>query len=63
MPMLLLVIGIGVVDCGATIWAGLKLKDAAEKEIAKGIDELVQNAPSIVAKAFEDMAGGNSNEG
>lgn len=52
MPMLLLVIGIGVVDCGATIWAGLKLQDQAKKEIARGVDEIVANAPEIISRAM-----------
>lgn len=59
MPMLLLVIGIGVVDCGATIWAGLKLQDQAKKEIARGVDEIVANAPDIISKAMNDMVNGN----
>lgn len=55
MPMLILVIGIGVVDCGATIWAGLKLKSAAEKEITKGVDHLVDIAPAIIVTAIENI--------
>lgn len=55
MPMLLLVIGIGIVDCGATIWAGLKLQDQAKKEISRGIDEIVEKAPEIITAAINDM--------
>lgn len=55
MPMLFLVIGIGIVDCGATIWAGLKLQDAAKKEISRGVDKLVEEAPQIITSAINDM--------
>lgn len=53
--MLFLVIGIGVADCAATIWAGLKLQDQAKKEIARGIDQIVEEAPKIITNAVNDL--------
>jgi hypothetical protein len=59
--MLVLVIGIGIVDCGATIWAGLKLQAAAKNEISRGVDELMDKAPEIISTAVNDyMNGGDS---
>lgn len=52
MPMLLLVIGIGVADVAATVWAGLRLQNKAEKVIEAGVDKIVEEAPSLILNAL-----------
>jgi hypothetical protein len=52
MPNLLLIIGIGVIDVVATYVVGKHLQNTASAEIAKGVDEIVKQAPSLLAKAF-----------
>lgn len=52
MPDLVLIIGIGVIDVVATWIVGKHLQNTAGQEIARGVDEIIQNAPTIIAKAM-----------
>jgi hypothetical protein len=58
--MLLLVIGIGVADVAATVWAGLRLQNKAEEVIKNGVDEIVQQAPSLIINALTPKEGENN---
>ena len=58
--MLILVIGIGVVDCAVTAYAGLRLKGAAEKQIKAGVDQLMEIAPALIVTAIENISRENN---
>jgi hypothetical protein len=51
-PDIILIIGIGIIDVVATYVVGKHLQNTAGQEIARGVDEIIQNAPTIIAKAM-----------
>jgi len=55
-PDIILIIGIGIIDVVATYAVGKHLQNTAGQEIARGVDEIIQNAPTIIARAMNGEA-------
>jgi hypothetical protein len=56
-------IGAVLVDSIVTLVVGVKLTHTARTEIAKGVEDVVSNAPALIQKAMVDMAMPGNSDG
>ena len=55
-PGMIAAIAAVVVDSVVTLIVGLNLKNAARNEIAKGVQDVIEHAPEILAKSMSEGA-------
>lgn len=51
-PGLIAAIAAVVVDSVVTLYVGLHLKNTARSEIAKGVEDVIDKAPELIAQAL-----------
>lgn len=53
-PGMIAAIAAVMVDSVVTLWVGLHLKNTARNEIAKGVEDVIEKAPELIAKAMTE---------
>lgn len=53
-PGMIAAIAAVLVDSVVTLWVGLHLKNTARNEIAKGVEDVIEKAPELIAKAMTE---------
>lgn len=51
-PGMIAAIAAVLVDSVVTLYVGLHLKNTARNEIAKGVEDVIEQAPELIAKAM-----------
>lgn len=58
-PGLIAAIAAVLVDSVVTLYVGMHLKNTARDEIAKGVSDVIANAPELIAKAMANPQDGD----
>lgn len=53
-PGMIAAIAAVLVDSAVTLYVGLHLKNTARSEIAKGVEDVIDKAPELIAKAMTE---------
>ena len=61
-PGMIAAIAAVLVDSVVTLAVGIKLTHTARSEIAKGVEDVVANAPALIQKAMLEAAKGDTTD-
>lgn len=53
-PGMIAAIAAVLVDSAVTLYVGIHLKNTARSEIAKGVEDVIEKAPELIAKAMTE---------